>query len=86
MNTRRMTPAELLAIISSSELSLDRIAGMAGVRSIALARYLAGAAGISAPVSKTLCTHLLALGLAVDLARPWVPDALAGVLAPTRAA
>ena len=83
MNTRRMTPAELLAIIDAAELPANRIAGIIGVQPLTLACYLASAVAIPAPVSRLFCIHLLFDGLAVDLARPWVPDELAAVLAPS---
>ena len=82
MNSRRMTSAELRAIIDSAGISTARAAEMAGVSEPAMASYLGDWLHPAAPTIRLLCTHLLALGLAVDLARPWVPDDLAAVLAP----
>ena len=92
MNTRRMTPAELRAIIDAAGITIPLAAEMAGVSPAALRQYLPtnvdGWENYTppAPISRLLCIHLLFEGLAVDLARPWVPDDLAEVLAPTRAA
>ena len=87
MNTRRMTPAELSAIIDAAGITSRRAAEIAGVNvnDIHECAYF-GIEDLPAPISKTLCARLLALGLATELARPWVPDDLAEVLAPTRAA
>ena len=90
MNTRRMTPTELLAIIDKAGVGPIRAAQMACCADVAvLYRYLPATnrGGMSdldcpAPISRLLCIHLLFEGLAVDLARPWVPDELAAVLAP----
>ena len=89
MNSRRMTPAELRAIIDAAGISTARAAQLAAVGERALLGFTIGALNVGelpAPASRLLCIHLLFEGLAVDLARPWVPDDLAEVLAPTRAA
>ena len=82
MNTRRMTPAELRAIIDAAGITMSRAAEITQTRLTSILCYSEGVAEIPAPVSLLLCSHLLLDGLAVDLARPWVPDDLAAVLAP----
>ena len=86
MNTRRMTPIELRAIIDAAGITPERAAQITGIDPYALSLFvrLLGADCIPAPISRLLCTHLLALGLATELAQPWVPDDLAEVLAPTK--
>ena len=86
MNTRRMTTTELRAILHVAGISTARAATITGIDYAALSllvRDLGGDHHVPAPISRLLCTHLLALGLATELARPWVPDDLAEVLAPS---
>ena len=85
MNSSRMTPAELCAIIDAAGITTKRAAEMASVGERALVGFSVGdpfSGTLPAPASRLLCIHLLFEGLAVDLARPWVPDDLAAVLAP----
>ena len=84
MNSRRMTPAELREIIDSAGISITHAAELAGVSFPSLVNSISdGGDPIPAPISRLLCIHLLALGLATELSRPWVPDELAEVLAPS---
>ena len=83
MNTRHMTPAELRTIIDSAGIKIDRAAEMAGASAWSMQARMDGFIDISTPISSLLCIHLMFDGLAVELARPWVPDDLAEVLAPT---
>ena len=87
MITRRMAPAELRAIINAAHLKTEDAARMAAIEPYQLADLWYGDDNndllVPAPVSRMLCTHLLAMGLATDLVRPWVPDELAELLAPS---
>ena len=85
MNTLRMTPAELRAIIDAAGITTARAAEMACISESGLLSALAHWYSIPSPSSRLLCINLLFAGLATDLARPWVPDELAAVLAPKRA-
>ena len=84
MNTRRMTPAELRAILDAAGITTACAAEMACISFSSLDNWQwAGDDPIPAPISRLLCIHLLFEGLAVELSRPWVPDDLAEVLAPS---
>ena len=86
MNTRRMTPEEFRSIIDSAGIGIDRAAEFACISPEAMSDFAFGYnTSLTAPISRLLCIRLLFDGLAVGLARPWVPDDLAAVLAPKRA-
>jgi transcriptional regulator with XRE-family HTH domain len=75
---RRMTPADLRAVIDSAGITQQRAADLAGVKLRTMQQYLAGDRAMPLSASGLLCSSLLILGAPADLLLPWMPPAVAG--------